>query len=990
MKQLHQPFGSLAGLCSPLALTLTATAVLGGHAIAQTSDQDHLRDNIIGQLRWRELGPVQSGGRIVDIAVHPDRSQEFWLASGSGGIWHTTNGGISFEAQFQDQHSISIGDICVAPSAPNVLYVGTGEANNQRSSYWGNGVYRSDDSGATWKHLGLDGTEHIGRIVVHPEDPDTAYVAALGALYSGNEERGLYKTSDGGSSWQRVHHISSDVGFVDVALHPQKPDVVFAASYERRRRAWDFSEGGQGSALWRSSDAGKSWDKLDNGLPDGLLGRIGIEPFAADGDVLYACIENLNPRGTKPTPASDPTDERDGDGAGAAGGDADAGQGESIPAEVLADPVALHEWQTGDEEAQDPKRSRRPRRRLVGGEVYRSDDGGDSWQKTHSNDTSIGGSPGYYYGQVRVDPNDRDTLYVLSVQVYRSRDGGKTWTPGRRRGRGRSGAGKAFATGLHVDHHALWIDPRDSEHCLLGNDGGIAKTFDRGDSWDHLTHLPIVQFYALGVDNRTPYRVYGGTQDNGTWGFPIHGETSAGIEATDAYKVSGGDGFYAVVDPSDPDVVYSESQFGGLLRSNLATGERKSIKPRAEKGRQSLRFNWSTPVLVSPHAPHTIYTGSQHLHRSRDRGDTWATISDDLSSNDADKQRGDVPHCTITSIAESPLRPGHLWVGTDDGRVWRTRDGGQSWSERSASFPDATQELWVSRIEASAHDADTVFVAFTGYREDHRAPYLFRSDDGGDSFLSISHDLPNEPVNVVREHPRNGRVLLCGTEMGCYVSIDDGAHWNPLGQNLPRVAVHDLVVHPTHAHVLVATHGRGIWAMDAAALETLEPNVLRQSLVALPPSDGVLLRRAVDRGYVGARSWSASNPFTTPTFRYLLSQDSEEEVRIEVLDVTGNVVWSAEGPSEAGYHEVPWQAQRRGRTNLLGAARGGRGGRGNRGPRAGTFAVRIQQGERSSTQAFAVHDRRGTSSMLGAWPGEDALAEEEGEEEECGQRDEIR
>jgi photosystem II stability/assembly factor-like uncharacterized protein len=960
------------------ALVALGQASFSCGARAQTNDQDHLRENILKQLQWHELGPVQSGGRIVDIAVHPTRPQVYWLASASGGVWHTNNGGLSFTPQFQNKHSISIGDICVAPSNPDVLYVGTGEANNQRSSYWGNGVHKSTDGGLTWKHVGLNGTDHIGRIVVHPEDPNTVYVAALGALYRSNEERGLYKTTDGGESWKRIHHINPHVGFADVALHPQKHTTVFATSYERRRRAWTFIEGGQGSRLWRSTDSGNTWEQMENGLPEGKLGRIGIDTYAKDGDVLYATIENLNPVGQPTKPATNPTeDERDRE---QGRREATTEEEHAPSAEILADPVARQMWFAGSEEAQDPKR--RSRRKFIGGEVYRSDDGGDSWQKTHNNKTSVGGSPGYYYGQVRIDPNDKDTLYVLSVPVYKSIDGGETWTPARRR-RGRGRGASSFGSSLHVDHHALWIDPNNSDHCLLGNDGGIAVTWDQGDNWDHLTHLPLLQFYAIGVDRGAPYKIYGGLQDNGTWGFPIHGKTNDGIEALDAFKVSGGDGFYSVVDPSDPNTVYSESQFGGMIRSNLRTGNTTSIKPRNRKGEQALRFNWNTPIVISPHAPHTIYTGSQKLHRSRDRGDHWATISDDLSTNDPDKKRGNVPHCTITTISESPITEGMLWVGTDDGNIWLSKDGGNRWHDLSDRFPATVKGLWVSRVEASTNDKDTAFVSFTGYREDNRDAFVFRTDDAGDNWLSISNDLPQEPVNVVREHPRNPNVLLVGTEMHAYVSVDSGAHWSQLGHDLPRVAVHDLIVHPDEPHILVGTHGRGIWAMDASALERLTTSNVRQAMLALPPSDGVLLRSKLDRGYVGAREWRTKNPFTNATFRYVLAQDSDTDVLIEVLDANGEVVWKTDGKTEAGYHEIAWARPARGR--------GGFGGFGGRrrgraaGQRAGDYAVRISMGDYETIEAFTVHDRRGAMSAIGQYPGDETFANED-EEADSGIR----
>ena len=956
-----------------------AGLVLAFAAVAQSgpSDQDHTRDNVFGQLRWRELGPVQSGGRITDIAVHPQKSAVFWVAAASGGLWRTDNGGLRFTPQFQDAASISIGDLAVAPSNGDVLYVGTGESNNQRSSYWGNGVHKSTDGGKTWRHVGLAASEHIGRIVVHPTDPDVVYVAALGALYSANDDRGLYQTRDGGSTWQRVHHLGADVGFVDVALDPKNPDTVYAASYERRRRAWHFTEGGQGSRLWKSTDAGGTWKQLGGGLPDGVLGRIGIDVFAGDSKVLYASIENGNPRGHKPAePVLDPTE---------------AGPREAIAeadAELRADPVAFAEWERKVEAAQDPvRRSRKP---LVGGEVFRSEDAGATWKKTHSDDTQVGGEPGYYYGQIRVDPKQKDTVYVLSVPVHKSTDGGKTWSPGR-------GRGNAFHGNLHVDHHALWIDPNDSNHCLLGNDGGIAITWDAGATWDHLTTLPILQYYAIAADNRSPYRVYGGLQDNGTWGFPIHGSTSAGLRATDAFRIDGGDGFYVCIDPNDPDVVYSESQFGGMSRQNLRTGDRKSIKPRAQKGEQPLRFNWNTPIVMSPHTAHTIYTGSQHLHRSRDRGDTWTTLSPDLTTNDPEKKKGNVPHCTITTITESPKREGSLWVGTDDGRVWHSNDGGARWTDQTDRFPRSVQGLWVSRLEASPHAAETVFASFTGYREDDRTPFVFRSDDAGNTWKAIAHDLPREPVNVVRQHPRNSNVLLVGTEMGAYVSVDDGAHWFPLGGGLPRVAVHDLIVHQRESHVLVGTHGRGVFALDAAALETLKPELLQAAFVAVPPSDGVLLRRPFGEGNVGARGWSAQNPFTTATFRYLLSQDSDTKVTIEVLDAAGAVLWKKDGATTAGYHEVAWAAERGGRGPFGGGPGGGgrgqlSGGRGNEGPRAGSFAVRLTRGQQVTTLPFTVHDRRGPAGILGSWPADEAdeaghEGDGEGEPEAAGKEE---
>lgn len=971
-----QPRARLLRAVLPCALLLPAVALR-----AQAPDRDHLQQNVFAQMTWRELGPVAFGGRIVDLAVHPQNPSIWWVAAASGGLFHTTNNGISFTPQFQTAYSISIGDIAVAPSRPDTLYVGTGECNNQRSSYWGNGVHKSTDGGKTFTHCGLDGTDHIGRIAVHPTDPDTVFVAALGALYSANRDRGLYRSRDGGATWQCVQHLGNDVGFVDVAIDDATPTTIYAASYERRRRAWDFIDGGPGSRLWKSTDGGDTWTRLQGGLPEGDLGRIGLEVFRGDSKVLYATIENLNPKVA--AAVAPPT------------GDAAAAEPErkrsEVTAEVLADPLARAEWERGNDDDDDPalEPERVRRRPIVGGEVWRSDDAGATWTKT--NTEPVGGSPGYYYGQIRIDPNDRDTVYVLSVPVYRSTDGGKTFTPAR------GERDTAFHGNLHVDHHALWIDPRDSRHCILGNDGGLAITWDTGKTWDHVARLPIAQFYTVAVDNRRPYRVYGGLQDNGTWGFPIHSATQAGLRAHDAFRIDGGDGFCVAVDPRDPDVVYSESQFGGMSRQNLRTGARRSIRPPAKKGAQPLRYNWMTPLCLSPHASDTLYVGSQFVHRSRNRGDDWTTISDDLTTNDADKKKGDVPHCTITTIAESPREPGLLWVGTDDGRVWLGKDDGQRWLERTDRFPAAVRGLWVSRVEPSPHAAGTAFVAFTGYREDRREPLLFRTDDGGETFLAIANDLPAEPINVVRQHPTNAHVLLVGTEMGCYASVDDGAAWFRLGDALPRAAVHDLVVHPTELHVLVGTHGRGIWALDGKGLAALDSAALQRAFAVLPPSDGIVLPRGFSPGSQGARTWSVENPFTTATFRWYAQEDSDDPVQVEVLDATGAVVFAQEASGSAGYHELAWRAAR-GQGFPGGGGGGFGGGRNRQSPnqRPGAFAVRITRGSDAATLPFTVQDRRGPRDTVGGVPGlggtegafdEDTTAHgEEGEEGEEGER----
>jgi len=886
-------------------LLITAViALLSSDLHAQ--EEDFLRDEVMAQMKWRSVGPVNFGGRVVDLAVSQDNPAIFYVATGSGGLFKTTNNGTSFTSIFDNEAVISIGDIAIAPTNPDLLWVGTGEANNQRSSYFGNGVYKSTDAGETWAHVGLDGTDHIGRIAAHPTDPKTVFVAALGSLYTANEERGLYRTTDGGESWERVAHVNDDVGFVDVAIDPANPDVIYAASYERRRRAHDFDESGPGSAIWKSTDGGDEWRKLAGGLPSGEIGRIGLALFAGDTDVLYATVENRNPMPPRKKPDGDP---------GEAGSDAGA--------------------------KKEPGTSTASERRPIGGEVYRSDDGGGSWTKQNSR--SIGGRPGYYYGQIRVDPVDDQLIYVMSVRMHVSRDGGETWKSG-------------FDSGLHADQHAMWIDPANPRHILLGNDGGLAITWDRGANWDYQNNLPIAQYYAIGVDQRDPYWIYGGTQDNGTWGVPSRGATSRGIEKMSAVKISGGDGFYVCVDPTDPNVVYSESQFGRVMRQNLATGDRKSIQPRAQRGSPRLRFNWMSPIVISPHNPFTVYFGSQHVHRSRDRGDTWQTISPDLTTADPEKLKGDVPHCTVTTIAESPLQPDLLWAGTDDGKVWKSVNGGARWTDLTDRFEGMPMPLWVSRVEASSVDADVAYVSFTGYREDLREPYLYLTEDGGETFRSIANNLPKASINVVREHPRNPDVLFVGTELDVQVSVDAGANWRRLGSGLPTIPVHDLLVHPREDDLVIGTHGRGIYVLDITALGQLNQDILTSDFHVFPPRDGRVLPSGFGRGYTGERRWAGENPELGASFWYYLAEDQDGTVSVTVEDSTGRRVHRRSGSGSAGLHVVVWRPRGQG-------TRGG-GPQSRRASGPGQFVVRVRMGEQEVSHPFWIHASPGMGQLF--------------------------
>jgi photosystem II stability/assembly factor-like uncharacterized protein len=920
----------------------TAVALaLGALPLAAQSAGD-----ILASSNWRSIGPANFGGRIVDIEVAPNDRFTWYAVTGTGGIWKTTNNGQSFEVLFDEESAFSIGDLAIAPSNPEVLYVGTGEANNQRSSYWGNGVHKSTDGGKTWTHVGLDGTDHIGRVVIHPADPNRVYVAALGPLYSAGEHRGVYRTTNGGESWDLVKHIDADVGFVDIALHPAAPDTILAASYDRRRRAWDFRDEGPGSALWRSTDGGDRWTKV-SGIADGDIGRIGVRFHPADPALAFAIVENNN---AAPS----------GDGGRSRRGNAEE-DASTIPADVDPElyPLGLGETEEAPGDA--------PAARPIGGEFYRSEDAGKSWTKVSSE--PVGGAPHYYYGQLTLDPNDKDTAYVMGVRVAVTRDGGKSWSS------------NGFDNRLHVDHHAVWIDPADSKRALLGNDGGIGQTWDGGKSWQYHDDLPIGQFYAIAVDERVPYNIYGGTQDNGTWGIPSRSVTQAPLDHADAFKIGGGDGFYVQVDPSDPDTVYCESQFGGLTRVHLGTDARRGIRPRSARGQPELRFNWMSPLLISPHDPRTLYYGSQFLHRSEDRGDSWESISPDLTSADPDRLAGDVPHCTITTVDESPLQKGMLVVGTDDGHVWASADGGARWTEWTDRFEGVPARLWVSRVECSPHDADRVYVAFTGYREDDRNPYLFLSTDAGATFRPIANNLPSgASINVVQEHPRNPDCVLVGTEFGVHASLDAGATWHPLGSGLPTQPVHDLLVHPREEDVILGTHGRGFWVLDATVLAEANADVLRKPYHLYQPRDGRQTRRVFPTvRYPGVSGWSADRLEDRPIFRYHL-RDNVGSVQLEVLDVTGEVVFTRRGETDPGVHEVVWSP---------GRGRGGRGAR-TRGTAStsgpGNYLLRMTVDGETAEHTFRVHAAPGAE--LDAAAGEEGeLLEESFDEGERGDRD---
>ena len=759
-------------------------------------------------LEWREVGPAVVGGRVSDLAVDETDTRIIYVGTATSGVWKSTNHGTTWEPIFTDQSTASIGDVTLAPSNPNVVWVGTGEPQNRQSSSWGDGVFKSIDGGTTWARKGLQETRHISRIQVHPRNPDVAYVAAVGNLWAEGPERGVYKTTDGGDTWDLVLHLDTNTGAIDLAMDPSDPNTLFAAMYSRRRTAWGFNGGGPGSGIYRTVDGGANWTRLEEGLPDGELGRIGLDIYRRNGNLVFATVE-------------------------------------------------ARRGQTG---------------------VYGSTDGGDTWERLSSTNPRP-----MYFSQLRVDPNDPERIYVSSQNLMRSDDGGRTFTD--------DGAGN-----VHPDHHALWIDPSDSGHLLLGSDGGVSTSFDRSETWRFYDNLPIAQFYEIGFDSRRPYWVCGGLQDNGAWCGPTNTLDNQGIRNADWQNVGGGDGFYVRIDPADPTVVYAESQNGNIRRLDTDTGERTSIRPtprfelnegtipkkeyasddeRDEEARE-YRFNWNTPMLVSGHDPSTIYLGSQMLLKSIDRGLSWTQISPDLtydidrsqlpimdvlpSDSMLSRHDGVTFYSTVTTLSESPLDPNVLYTGSDDGRVMGTRDGGATWLDLTDNLRRLPSNTYVSRLVASNTEEGRVYATFDGHYSGDFAPYVYVSDDFGERWRSITDGLPQTSVNVLIEYPDEGNLLFLGNEVGVFVSLDGGDRWDPLMNGLPTVPIDDIRVHPAYDDLLIGTHGRGIWVLDdIAPLEQLAGG----SVMAGTP---YLFRggQATQWRQRNVQDWTASGQFRLP------------------------------------------------------------------------------------------------------------------------------
>jgi photosystem II stability/assembly factor-like uncharacterized protein len=828
-------------------------------------------------LRARSIGPAWTSGRVVAFAVHPADRSHYYVGAASGGVWKTTNSGTTWTPVFDNEGSYSIGAVTLDPKNPLTVWIGTGENNSQRSVSYGDGVYRSDDGGKSWKNVGLKSSEHIARIVIDPRDSNHVYVAAQGPLWGPGGDRGLFKTTDGGKTWKNILAISEHTGVTDVAIDPGSPDTLYAAAYQRRRHVWTLINGGPESALYKSTDAGASWTKLSRGLPNVEMGRIGIAISPADTNIIYATVEAADRRGG----------------------------------------------------------------------VFRSSDRGSTWERRNEFDSTA-----MYYGKIVADPKDVDRVYVMNVFIMVSDDGGRTL---RRLGE----------RNKHVDNHAMWIDPANTNYYLVGCDGGVYESFDRGANWAFKPNLPITQFYDVAVDNATPfYNVYGGTQDNFSMGGPSRTRSVSGIVNSDWFVTLGGDGFRSQVDPEDPNIVYSALQYGYLSRFDKRTGERMGIQPKEARGEEPLRYNWDSPFIISPHLNTRLYFAANKLFRTDDRGHTWKVVSPELSraidrnklpvmgkvwgADAVSKHASTSFYGNATALAESPKKEGLIYVGTDDGVIQVTEDGGKNWRkiDKFTGVPDMT---YVSRIIASNHDAETVYAGFENHKNADFAPYLLKSTDAGKSWTAIKSNLPaNGPVLAIAEDHVNPNLLFVGTEFGLFFSINGGQKWVQLKGGLPTIAVRDLVIQKRENDLVIATFGRGIYILDNyTPLRVLTTETLAEASHMFPVKDALMYIQSQPLGgrgksQQGEAFYTADNPPYGAVFTYYLKEPlktrkqrrqeaekeaerrkaaapypSRDDIRAEeeeeppamiltVSDATGQVVRRLSGPFTAGVHRVNW------------------------------------------------------------------------------------
>jgi photosystem II stability/assembly factor-like uncharacterized protein len=886
----------------PAAL-LVGLLCSGSHVFfSQTQNMDAA---LVKNFKWRNIGPANMVGRISDFEALDSDFTQVLVAGASGGVWKSINAGTTWEPIFDRYGSSSIGDVAFFQKDSNIIWVGTGEECVRNSVAWGDGIYKSTDGGKTFTRMGLETTQTIGRVITHPTNRDIVYAAASGHPWGYSGDRGLFKTEDGGKTWTKLAGgLPNDgkTGAIDLVMNPDNPDILYVSFWQRLRRPWRFDSGGPNGGIFKTTDAGRTWTKLIQGLPQGDLGRIGLAISRSHPEVLMAVVEHgYQPQRTL----------RDG--------------AKQTPNPEYADMTKL------------------------GTGIYRSEDGGSNWMYMNRMN-----SRPFYYSHIYINPFDDKLVYYLSVSIQFSEDGGKTFKS---------------IQGLHPDFHAMWLDPTNRNRFYVGQDGGASLTHDHGKTWIFFDNLCMAQYYATSVDMRDPYYVYGGLQDNGTWAGPSM--SREGTILTDFwFNIGGGDGFYTQSDPTDWRTAYCESQGGSIIRVNVETRESARIRPTEQNtynwkehappppkqkpeakrsgqtgqgqqqqqaqqqpqaqspfGRQRspFRHNWSSPILISPHNPETIYLGADHLFKSVNRGDNWMIISPDLTTNNPEKhskptggitrdQTGAETHCTITTISESPVTPGVIWVGTDDGNVQLTRDGGATWTNLRKNVPGVPAEIWVSRVEASHFADGACYLTFDGHRSDIFKPYVFKTTDYGKTWTDISADLPDGgPVYVIREDPKNKNLLFVGTEFAVFFSTNGGQGWTNLSLNMPTVAFHDLLIHPRDKDLIAATHGRGIWILDdISPLEQATAKVFEAEVHLFPNQRPGTLWLSLRRGGYGRGNlyFTGENAPRGAAIDFYLKAKPDEPVSLEISDATGSQKTVFEiKQAEAGINRLMWDMQ---------------------------------------------------------------------------------
>ncbi len=853
------------------------------------------KNSLVKNINFTNIGPTVMSGRVVDVDVNPNNTIEFYVGYASGGLWYTNNNGTTFTPVLDNAPTQNIGDITVDWSS-GTIWVGTGEKNSSRSSYAGIGILKSTDKGKTWNNVGLLDSHHVSRILINPNNTDEVVIGVIGHLYSSNKQRGVFKTLDGGKTWKKTLYINKDTGIIDIQSAPNNFNVLYAASWERERKAWNFNGNGENSAIYKSTNGGESWKKISKkaGFPTGNgVGRIGLAVF--DENTVYALLDNQFRR---------KEDEKVEKSSNALTKDNFKTMSKEVFLNLTDKKLNSYLKNNGFQEKYRAENVKQMVRvgsvkpidlakylenansllfdtPVIGAQVFKTIDGGKSWNKTHDEYLDdLYYSYGYYFGEIRVDPQDKNGIYVMGVPILKSKDGGKTFK-------------SISKENVHADHQTLWVNPSKKGHLLDGNDGGLNLSYDDGESWIKLNNPSVGQFYSVYADNQKNYKVYGGLQDNGVWVASNSAKIDKSWQQTgqNPYEsIMGGDGMQVQVDDRNPNIVYTGYQFGNYYRIDRDSGKQEYIQPKHVLGENPYRFNWQTPILLSKHNQDILYLGGNKLHRSLNKGDDWATISDDLTTGG---KKGNVAYGTLTSIAESPFQFGLLYTGSDDGFVHVSKNGGGSWGKISESFP---KDLWVTRVVASSHKKERVYVSLNGYRFDDFTPYAFMSDDYGQTWQNIGNTIPTSAVNVIKEDPENENVLYLGTDNGLYVSFNRGDSWQAFSKNLPKVAVHDLVVQPTAKHLIIGTHGRSLYKANIGPLEMFTDEIAEKSIHIFA------INSIQKSGYWGS-SWSKWFESYTPEISIPFYVNSSRTIKIDIFSDTIKVN-SISMKAVKGFNEV--------------------------------------------------------------------------------------